>query len=106
MSAVPTVTDWDGFSGTTDTPYIGFAVTLTFTEPLSLTVGYAVYVAVSVATPLPIVAPVYVTVTVVEALGLSGAEAGETEHELIAPVQAELNVAVAATPPVFVTVNP
>jgi beta-lactamase regulating signal transducer with metallopeptidase domain len=73
---------------------------------LSVVEGYWLYVAVSVATPLPTVAPVYETVAVVEALGLSGAEAGETEHELIAPVQAELKFAVAATPPVFVTVNP
>jgi hypothetical protein len=57
MSALPTVTDWLGFTGTTDTPYVGFAVTVTFTEPLSLVAGYSLYVAVRVATPLPTVAP-------------------------------------------------
>jgi hypothetical protein len=58
MSALPTVTDCAGFTGATDTEYMGFAVTDTLTEPLSVTVGYSLYVAVSVATPLPTVAPV------------------------------------------------
>jgi hypothetical protein len=106
MSAVPTVTDCVGFTGTTDTAYIGFAVTDTFTEPLSVTVGYSIYVAVSEATPLPIVAPVYETVTVLDAPTPSDAEAGDAEQELTAPVHDELNEAVAATPPVFVAVNP
>jgi hypothetical protein len=41
MSAGPTGTDCDGFTGTTDTEYVGFAVTVTFTEPLSLVAGYS-----------------------------------------------------------------
>ena len=57
MSAVPTVTDCDGFTGTTDTPYTGFAVTVTFTDPLSVVDGYSLYVAVNVAEPLPTVVP-------------------------------------------------
>jgi hypothetical protein len=105
MSAVPTVTDWEGFTGTTDTAYMGLGVTETFTDPLSVTLGYSLYVAVSEATPLPTVAPKYETVTVIAWPPPICAEVGETEHEATAPEQDELNDAVAATPPVLVTVN-
>jgi hypothetical protein len=87
MSAVPAFTVCDGFTGTTETPQIGFSVTVTLTKPLLETAGYSLYVAVSEAWPLPTLAPVYETVAVVDAPAPTKAEAGDTEHEPRAPLQ-------------------
>lgn len=105
MIAVPALTDCVGFMGTTLTPHMGFSVTSTLTDPLSVTPGYSLYVAVSDACPLPTVAPVYDTVTLVEAPAAIDADEGDTEHEPSDPLHDCEKAAVAVRPPVFVTVN-
>jgi hypothetical protein len=63
------------------------------------------YAAVSDAVPFPTVAPVYETVTGVDAFGVRNMEAGETPHELSTAEHDGVKAAVALSPPVFVTVN-
>lgn len=107
MSAVPAVIGGGvGSTASTLTPHIGFSVTSTLMTPLSVTPGYSSYVAVSTACPFPTAAPVYDTVTVVDAPAARAADEADMEQGSRTEAAHEYeNLAVAGTPPVFVTVK-